>query len=536
MDASKSFARRHEERSLTPSSASVKHRKVKQALVTLRNLFHKLMHQYNADQPGNSKGKTEVLVEAAMIMQREHQWENTRKIVGHVSGIEVGDRFQYRAELNVIGLHRQFSNGIDYMSKGSSSLATSVVVTNRYDNVRWKSGMVVYIGHGGGNPNVKSNVSFHDQKLERGNLALKNSMDAKSPVRVILKVEEKFNVVDNYTDSSSNFSYVYDGLYFVDTMIQERGRSGKFVFKFILKRMLEQPQTCVALKGDVMDNAGNSGTFARITPNKRHKSRGCLVQKDVVRINDISEGKEKFPIRVVTPKDCVQILPSFNYIVGNIYSEVFTQPILCGCDCADGCVDHKKCACNVKNGGRMPYDCNKRLASLMESSLIYECGPSCRCSSSCTNRVSQHGIQFQLEIFMTKLKGWGVRARSFIPSRSFVCAYLGEVRNNRHCESRPDFDDYILKIGVGKGFIDASRCGNIGRFINHSCSPNLIVKDVTNDHSDKNLPYKVLFAVKDIPAGRELSYDYNSSKGKFMKVRNNSCYCEARECNGKIYI
>ncbi|KAL2337897.1 hypothetical protein Fmac_012343 [Flemingia macrophylla] len=473
------------------------------------------MHQYNSDsdQPGKRKSKTEVLVEAAMIMQRRHQWENTEKRVGHVPGIEVGDRFQYRAELNVIGLHRQFSNGIDYMAKGSSSLATSIVVTGRYDNA-WKSGTVVYIGHGGRNPSVRSNVSCHDQKLERGNLALKNSMDAKSPVRVILKDENLFDGVDNCANKSYNFPFVYDGLYLVDTMTQERGKSGKFVFKFILKRISEQPQTCIGIKEGVMDN---SRKFANFTLKKRHNSRSCLVQKDVIRISDISEGKEKFPIRVVTPMDCVQKLPSFNYIVNNIYSERFTQPIPHGCDCVDGCVDYERCACYVKNGGRKPYDCNKRLASLVESSLIYECGPSCKCTSACTNRVSHHGIQFQLEIFMTKLKGWGVRTRSFIPSRSFVCAYLGEVHSNRQYGSRPDFDDYILKLGDGKIFIDVTRCGNIGRFINHSCSPNLIFKYVTNGCNDKILPYKMLFALKDIPAGRELSYDYNSSKRKFMK-------------------
>jgi len=89
--------------------------------------------------------------------------------------------------------------------------------------------------------------------------------------------------------------------------------------------------------------------------------------------------------------------------------------------------------------------------------------------------------------------------------------------------------------GVGKGFIDATKCGNIGRFINHSCSPNLHVKDVMYDHDDKNLPHKMLFAAKDIPAGRELSFDYNS-KGKFINDRSNSCYCGSQECNGQIYI
>lgn len=87
----------------------------------------------------------------------------------------------------------------------------------------------------------------------------------------------------------------------------------------------------------------------------------------------------------------------------------------------------------------------------------------------------------------------------------------------------------------GKGCIDATRHGNIGRFINHSCSPNLCVKDVMYDHSDKSLPHKMLFATKDIPAGRELSYDYNCCKVNF-KVLSKICYCGSLECNGQIYI
>ncbi|KAK7329546.1 hypothetical protein VNO77_23716 [Canavalia gladiata] len=444
MDASKSFKRKYEEWSPTPPSiichephrsspsssknwkeALVKRGKVKEALDTFRNLFCKLMCQYKAEQAGNLKAKTRALMEAAMVMRRKYQWENTEKCVGHVIGFEVGDQFQYRTELNIIGLHRQFSSGIDYLGTGRNSLATSIVVTNRYDNARKSNGTLVYIGEGG-NPNVKSNVSL--QKLEGGNLALKNSMDAKSPVRVILKVCGKSDGMDALVNSSYNNSYVYDGLYLVEKMTQERGKFGKLVFKFTLNRILEQPKTCVALKEDIMDN-DNSGQCASFMTRNRHKSRGCVLQKDVVRTNDVSKGKEKFPIRLVTSIDCVQTLLTFDYIVNNVYSEKFKQPILCGCDCTDGCMDSKKCACIIKNDGTMSYDRNKKLGSPMEPSLIYECGPSCNCSSSCINRVSQLGIQFQLEIFMTELKGWGVRTRSFIPAGSFVCEYIREVRN-----------------------------------------------------------------------------------------------------------
>ena len=78
MDASKSYGKMYEE-------VSVKHKKVKQALVRFRNLVDELLlHQYKVYQSGNSKVKTKALMEAATLMKREHRWENTEKRVGHI--------------------------------------------------------------------------------------------------------------------------------------------------------------------------------------------------------------------------------------------------------------------------------------------------------------------------------------------------------------------------------------------------------------------------------------------------------------------
>jgi len=72
-----------------------------------------------------------------------------------VIGIDVGDVFQYKFELNVIGLHRQFWNDIDYKVMGNSLLATSIVVTDRHDNARKPNGTLIYEGQGG-NPSFGS--------------------------------------------------------------------------------------------------------------------------------------------------------------------------------------------------------------------------------------------------------------------------------------------------------------------------------------------------------------------------------------------
>ncbi|KAJ1395021.1 hypothetical protein SESBI_33742 [Sesbania bispinosa] len=496
MKAFKLFGRKHEKKTLSsfPTSTekdSLKHRKVREALKTFKDLYYKHYCQFKEDKLAG-KSKTNALQEVAISMRMNHRWVNTIKRIGHVDGIEVGDKFQYRAELCVIGLHNQFSSGIDYMGKDMYSLATSIVVTSRYSNVMKSNGCLVYEGQGG-NPKVGSNVSPHDQKLEAGNLALRNSMEARSPVRVILKVGRKYESDGMDMWSNPQYSFIYDGLYLVNQMTEERGEYGKLVFKFTLNKISDQP-THVAPEDVVMD-----GRFA----SSRRKSKGSVAQKHIVRMNDVSNGKEKLPIRVVTPIDHGQMPASFEYMVNMVYG-----------------------------------DSDKRLAYPNKSSLIYECGPSCKCSSSCINRVSQCGIQVQLEIFKTEYKGWGVRTRSFIRSGCFVCEFIGEVyqSHNRKARSRPDVDDYILSLGVGKGFIDATNRGNIARFINHSCTPNLCFKDVIYDSNNKSIPHKMLFAVKDIPSGRELSYNYNSCKGKIIKVGNNDCYCGSRECNGQIYI
>lgn len=47
--------------------------------------------------------------------------------------------------------------------------------------------------------------------------------------------------------------------------------------------------------------------------------------------------------------------------------------------------------------------------------------------------------------------------------------------------------------------IDAGSTGNIARFINHSCEPNLFVQCVLSSHHDIKLARIMLFAADNIP-------------------------------------
>ncbi|XP_057440494.1 histone-lysine N-methyltransferase, H3 lysine-9 specific SUVH5-like [Lotus japonicus] len=244
-----------------------------------------------------------------------------------------------------------------------------------------------------------------------------------------------------------------------------------------------------------------------------------------------------------------------------VYPDWYKRIPPVGCGCVRGCSNLNKCSCAKRNGGKFSFNKNKAIVST--KTLIYECGPHCKCLPSCCNRVSQSGIQFRFEVFKTKDKGWGVRSRDMIPKRSFICEYTGMLINFEEAEKRAENDEYLFdlwnyshdttknkrskkrKSSSANGFdsrgftIDAARVGNFARFINHSCSPNLIAQKVLYDHSDKRIPHMVLFAMENIPPMTELTYNYNYKVNQVEdsdgNIRKKVCLCGAMECRGRMY-
>ncbi|XP_029694472.1 histone-lysine N-methyltransferase SETDB1-B isoform X2 [Takifugu rubripes] len=81
--------------------------------------------------------------------------------------------------------------------------------------------------------------------------------------------------------------------------------------------------------------------------------------------------------------------------------------------------------------------------------------------------------------------------------------------------------------------IDAKLEGNLGRYLNHSCSPNLFVQNVFVDTHDLRFPWVAFFASKRIRAGTELTWDYNYEVGSVVgKVL--LCCCGSTECRGRL--
>uniref|UniRef100_A0A7N0V9T8 Uncharacterized protein n=1 Tax=Kalanchoe fedtschenkoi TaxID=63787 RepID=A0A7N0V9T8_KALFE len=516
------------------SNDCVSYNKVRETLRLFQAVFRKLMHEEEAILRRGETASKRVDLLTAKFLKDQGKYINTGKqIVGSVPGVDVGFEFQFRVELAIVGLHRLYQAGIDYMKKDGSLIATSVVASGGYADDMDSADVLIYSGSGG-NP-TKGDKKAEDQKLERGNLALKNSVTVKNPVRVIRGHDHKIS--DGRTRTVK--TYTYDGLYVVTAYWQKPGPNGNLVYMFRLERIPGQPE----LAWNVI---------------KKSKVRhGVCTQ-------DISEGKELIPICAVNTIDD-QKPPFFKYITSMLYPDWCRPLPLRGCNCVGGCTDSASCSCALRNGGEIPFNNNGSIVEVKP--LVYECGPSCKCPPTCPNRVSQFGVRFQLEIFKTEARGWGVRSLNYIPSGSFICEYLGELLEDRQAEQRIGNDEYLFDIGssfsdrnlldefpnimphlqIGPsevvddvGFtIDAERYGNVGRFINHSCSPNLYAQNVLYDHEDRRIPHIMLFAAENIPALQELTYHYNYNIGEVRDVNGNvkvkHCFCGSAECIGRLY-
>ncbi|XP_057211257.1 histone-lysine N-methyltransferase SETDB1-A [Triplophysa rosa] len=109
-----------------------------------------------------------------------------------------------------------------------------------------------------------------------------------------------------------------------------------------------------------------------------------------------------------------------------------------------------------------------------------------------------------------------------------------DPRNEKTRKGQPGNNTRKLFDGEEMCYIiDARQEGNLGRFINHSCSPNLFVQNVFVDTHDLRFPWVAFFANKRIKAGTEMTWDYNyevgSVEGKVLL-----CCCGSSRCTGRL--
>lgn len=269
-----------------------------------------------------------------------------------------------------------------------------------------------------------------------------------------------------------------------------------------------------------------------------------------------------------------------------------------GCNCVGGCrPDSKTCSCLKRQYRylRLNNDISFRGFIYNEDGTIrvldfpiFECNDACGCDESCMNRVVQRGRQYLIEIKNTADKGWGVFAKSDIPSHSFVGVYAGELITDRESHAREGLytligrsylfavEMWYLKKAFRREYrkrfrsgsdtsgdegvrqndddeqssvfvVDAFHVGNFTRFLNHSCQPNCALVPVHINEPHLYKPFLCFFTEHAVQAGEELTFSYCGTIGekelKDMRDENNQqngrlqiqCRCGAEKCVGRLF-
>lgn len=253
-----------------------------------------------------------------------------------------------------------------------------------------------------------------------------------------------------------------------------------------------------------------------------------------------------------------------------------------GCPCGFEC-DPKRCKCLSKEEDSeelmVPYERRNGKLVLKESfihkkTMIYECSSHCGCTKNCWNRLVQHGRTIRLEIFHTGSRGFGLRSPDYIHRGQFIDTYLGEVITSAEAELREDaagsqhspsylfsldwfpaqnataaadddYDDDDEEDDVETDeqdyyVVDGQRFGGPSRFMNHSCNPNCKMFPVSTHHGDERIYDLAFFALRDIPPGIELTFDYNphlsgETNASAADPSAVKCLCGEAQCRGQLW-
>jgi len=118
-------------------------------------------------------------------------------------------------------------------------------------------------------------------------------------------------------------------------------------------------------------------------------------------------------------------------------------------------------------------------------------------------------------------RGFGLKILEKVGVGDLIMEYAGEAIDSTTKKIRtnePHDDYYIMSLTQG-WFIDARMVGNLSRFINHSCDPNCISKQIVV----KGQHRCGIYAKRNIGANEFLSIDY---KYQF------TCFCGSKNCRG----
>ncbi|KAF4139663.1 SET domain-containing protein [Phytophthora infestans] len=177
-------------------------------------------------------------------------------------------------------------------------------------------------------------------------------------------------------------------------------------------------------------------------------------------------------------------------------------------------------SCDCKH--QMCYDENGSCCGNYHSKILCD-DRNCTIGLGCGNRfIRTHSFN----IIQTRT-ALGLAPSTFLAKGSFVLEFVGELIFESIKSERSR--DYIIEVATttirnDKIFIDAGKCGNESRFINHSCAPNCKWVEFLSCDG----PRIGIFAIRDISAGEEITVEYTREKLWFK------CLCAKPNCRDRL--
>ncbi|KAL1701032.1 hypothetical protein EV121DRAFT_282934 [Schizophyllum commune] len=198
------------------------------------------------------------------------------------------------------------------------------------------------------------------------------------------------------------------------------------------------------------------------------------------------------------------------------------------------------CDCEYEEGehaalGRDDLDhaCGARSNCINRLTQVECLEEECHCRQFCQNQRFQRKEYAPIEIVKTEKKGFGLRAEQDIQRDAFIYEYVGDVVNSPSFKKRmrdyakEGIQHFYFMMLQKDEFIDATKSGGIGRFANHSCSPNCYVaKWTVGDRVRMGI-----FAKRNIKKHEELTFNYNVDRYGHQAQ---TCYCGEPNCVGYI--
>ncbi|XP_075232135.1 uncharacterized protein LOC142330615 [Lycorma delicatula] len=129
----------------------------------------------------------------------------------------------------------------------------------------------------------------------------------------------------------------------------------------------------------------------------------------------------------------------------------------------------------------------------------------------------------------SKIQGLGLYAARDLERHTMVIEYIGEIIRTELAETREKQYEaknrgiYMFRLDEDR-VVDATLCGGLARYINHSCNPNCVAETVEVERDVRI----IIFAKRRISRGEELAYDYKFDiEDDQHKI---PCMCGAPNC------